>query len=241
MPWKLSRKELCISASTPLSSLGHLILGATQRFSALVPSSVPTQFLNSSLPLLRPHPSLFWNPLSDGFHFLERQCSPVLGTLTSILSNPPGGCHSVHSLTSYCLSVDVTLLRKTPRCLRTDWAALLGAPNSFVLSLPESLPHSSGTICPLICSMNSSKAGSLCPLGWLPAHGDKCGPAVVTHEAPAPHLPLQLSHNHFACSLHPSNLFEDSTLLFLAQGLGLGPSFPSVHFKDIDFTWRQGC
>lgn len=229
----------------------HQCVNSTLQSGTFNPWSYTTVF--SPCPQLCPHsvpqlqsPSLTPSPIpllesSVSFHFLERQCSPVLGTLTSILSNPPGGCHSVHSLTSYCLSVDVTLLRKTPRCLRTDWAALLGAPNSFVLSLPESLPHSSGTICPLICSMNSSKAGSLCPLGWLPAHGDKCGPAVVTHEAPAPHLPLQLSHNHFACSLHPSNLFEDSTLLFLAQGLGLGPSFPSVHFKDIDFTWRQGC
>lgn len=208
--------------------------------SQLCPHSVPQGFPPVSLSYALTHPSSGILCQMASISWRDNALLS-LGLLTSILSNPPGGCHSVHSLTSYCLSVDVTLLRKTPRCLRTDRAALLGAPNSFVLSLPESLPHSSDTICPLICSMNSSKAGSLCPLGWLPAHGDKCGPAVVTHEAPAPHLPLQLSHNHFACSLHPSNLFEDSTLLFLAQGLGLGPSFPSVHFKDIDFTWRQGC
>lgn len=240
MPWKISRKELCISASTPLPRMGHLILGATQWFSTLVPCSVPTQLLKAfpHSPSVTTHPSVFWNPLSNGFHFLVGQWSPALGTLTSILSNPPGSSHSVHSLISYYLSVDVTLLRKAPRCLQTDWAALLGTPNSFVLSLPESL---SGIICSLICSGNSSKADSLCPLGWLLAHGDKCGQAVVTHEAPAPHLPLQLSHDHFACSLHPSNLFEDSTLIFMAQGPGLGPGFPFVHFKDIDFTWRQGC
>lgn len=142
------------------------------------------------------------------------------------LNTLPGSYHSVHSLTSYFLSVDVTLLRKTPRCRQRDWAALLGGSQLFrALSLPESLSHSSGIICSLLCSVNSSKAGSLCPLGWLLAHGDKCGPAVVTHEAPAPHLPLQLSHDHFACSLQSPNLFEDSTLLFLAQGLGLGPCF----------------
>lgn len=51
------------------------------------------------------------------------------------LNTLPGGYHWVHSLTSYYLSVDVTLLRKTPRCLQRDWAALLGGSQLFRASL----------------------------------------------------------------------------------------------------------
>lgn len=80
-------------------------------------------------------------------------------------------------LSKFCL--DVTSPRKIPRCLQTDWAALLEVPNSLMLSLLESLSCHSGIICPLICSVNSSKAGSLCPLGMAQSAHDKCGLTVV--------------------------------------------------------------
>lgn len=87
------------------------------------------------------------------------------------LNTLPGGYHSVHSLISYYLSVDVTLLRKTPRCLQTDWAPLLGGSQLFHALSPRVLVTQSRhhLLTPLLCEFlegRLSVSPRLAPHSW---------------------------------------------------------------------------